>query len=530
MEAGAAAGRNGRRVGPDGFDAVRAVADAILYEGYLLYPYRRSSGKNRVRWQFGVLTPRSWADARGLDDTSVAGSAESWWQQTECLVVAPENAVITCRLRFLQVQRRTVHRDGADEPPFDEAVPREFDIAVRLGDLAGGERLFAVRAPGGTDCCALDDDAPTGGTGRTRAAGASGGDGIPGGSGIPGGVGLPGGARGRVVRERWPVPATVRFAATTIETAGNAYRLRVRVENGDGADRSRAPREEVLRRSMVATHTLLAVDQGSFVSLLEPPEWAERAARGCVNVHTFPVLAGPEDRDDLVLSSPILLYDRPRVAPESPGDLHDACEIDEILSLRTLTLTDEEKREARATDPRAAAIIDRVDSMPPEVMARLHGTVRSLAPVSGAPVSCGAGPDPASVPAPAPAPASGPGGPGGSGGDGGDGGDGGEPWWEPGADASVSPETDRVVVGGVPVSKGSRVRLRPRRRGTDPQDRFLDGRTALVEAVLTDVDDACHLAVSLEDDPAAELNRWYGRYRYFSPDEVVPLAGGTGDP
>ena len=38
----------------DGLDRARAIADAVLYEGYLLYPYRASSSKNQVRWQFGV--------------------------------------------------------------------------------------------------------------------------------------------------------------------------------------------------------------------------------------------------------------------------------------------------------------------------------------------------------------------------------------------------------------------------------------------------------------------------------------------
>ncbi|HEY6737285.1 MAG TPA: hydrogenase maturation protease [Actinopolymorphaceae bacterium] len=97
------------------------------------------------------------------------------------------------------------------------------------------------------------------------------------------------------------------------------------------------------------------------------------------------------------------------------------------------------------------------------------------------------------------------------------------PWWEPGADDSVSPETDSVVVDGRTVSKGSRVRLRPREHGTDAHDMFLDGRIARVEAVLLDVDDVRQLAVTVEDDPAAELNTWYGRYRYFLPEEVEPL-------
>ncbi len=101
------------------------------------------------------------------------------------------------------------------------------------------------------------------------------------------------------------------------------------------------------------------------------------------------------------------------------------------------------------------------------------------------------------------------------------------PWWEPGADASVSPDTDSVVIAGTRVSRGSRVRLRPRRHGTDPQDVFLDGKTALVEAVLLDVDGSYHLAVTLEDDPGAELNQWYGRFRYFSPDEAEPLGPRT---
>src|SRR3954453_16422149 len=78
---------------PAGFAAARAVADAVLYGGYLLYPYRRSSGKNRVRFQFGVLAPRRWIEAQGAVADGVAGSTESWWQQTEVLLEPPRPAV-----------------------------------------------------------------------------------------------------------------------------------------------------------------------------------------------------------------------------------------------------------------------------------------------------------------------------------------------------------------------------------------------------------------------------------------------------
>jgi hypothetical protein len=344
------------------FDRALAVADAVLYEGYLLYPYRRSSAKNRVRWQFGVLTPRTWAEGRGLTDTGVAGSAEGWWQRTECLLAperGPADAVVRGRLRFLQVVNRSVEErlpDGDHRPTgelaagsrlalgFDEAMPRDFDLCVRLADVLDRERAIDVYAPGGEDTETLTDD-----------------------SGRP---------VGRTLLRRWPVRASVRLSARRCGTASPLFRLRMRVENTDETTPPETPREEALRRSLIATHALLAASGASFVSLLEPPGWAEAEARACENVHTFPVLAGEPGGRDLVLSSPILLYDHPRIAPESPGDLHDAAEVDEILSLRTLTLTDEEKREARATDPRSAAIVDRVDAMPPEVMSRLHGTFR----------------------------------------------------------------------------------------------------------------------------------------------------------
>ncbi|MER7542371.1 hypothetical protein [Actinomadura sp.] len=434
-----------------GFEHARAVADAVLYEGYLLYPYRRSSGKNRVRWQFGVLVPPAWAREHGLDDTGVAGSAEAAWQRTECLIEARPDTVVHFRVRFLQLQRKGVEKrlpGGRHEPvdsldageraefSFDEAVPQEFDLQFRLGDVLRDEERFTVHVPGGEEAEPVLDEA--------------------------------GGAAGRVVRRRWPLTASVTVSAERCDAARPLDRIRVRIDNAGTGTPGSASRDEALRCSLLACHVLLRTDGGAFVSLLDPPEWARRAAGECANVHVFPVLAGPEGERHTVLSSPILLYDHPRVAPESPGDLHDATEIDEILSLRTLTLTDAEKREARGTDARAAAILDRTESMPREVFSRLHGAIRSREPVPGA-------------------------------------------------------ASGRVVVAGVDVGRGSRVRLRPRTRGTDPQDRFLDGRTARVEAVLTDVDDAAHLAVTVEDDPAAELNQWYGRFRYFAPDEVEPL-------
>ncbi|MER6085646.1 hypothetical protein [Streptomyces sp. NPDC001833] len=448
-----------------------AVADAVLYEGYLLYPYRRSSPKNRARWQFGVLFPRDWVEADGPVAAGMSGAADSWYQRTECLlrVRRPDAAVrLRVRVRYLHLQHKQVEDadgrpvesltcdDGTVQLTFEEAVARAADLTVTLDE---GEHRFAVGSPAATDT----EELPSG--------------------------------AGRIVRRRTEVRASAVLEAERL--GEDLFRLRVRTTNDGQVEDPHAPRDLALRHALIATHTLLGVEGAEFVSLIDPGRALQEAARSCRNDFTFPMLGGappataPEDgsASALLLSSPIILPDHPQVAPESPGDLHDAGEIDEILTLRTMLLTDEEKREARATDPRAAEILDRVDTMPPEVFERLHGAIRSLGPAGEA--------SPDGRPA----------------------------WWQEGGDDGLSPATDTVLVDGVRVGGGSPVRLRPRGRGADAQDMFLAGRTATVAAVFHDVDGSTHLAVTVDDDPAAELHGWYGRFHYFRPDEVEPLGG-----
>src|SRR6185312_13089631 len=163
-------------------------------------------------------------------------------------------------------------------------------------------------------------------------------------------------------------------------------------------------------------------------SMTDPPEWAALDVAGCRNDGTWPVLGSAPS---VMLSSPIILEDNPQIAPESPGALYDATEIDEILTLRTMALTDAEKAQARATDPRAAEIMDRLDDMPAEMLERMHGAIRYLRSVpAGTQVM-----PPHSPPAVVP-------------------GDDFDPildrppvpWWDPGSDSSVSPETDHAVI------------------------------------------------------------------------------------
>ncbi len=464
----------------DLFGPAQAVADAVLFEGYLLYPYRASAAKNRVRWQWGVLVPQGYG----------ADSGETSANRTECLVeLRGPDARLHLRVRYLHLERRAV-LDASGTPvealqagdarhvPFEEGLPRHTDATLTLAELRAAASMpiaVPVTEPGAETVEMVEG--------------------------------------GRVVRTRDPLAASVAVRAEEVPGPYDVLRLTIDVRN-EGRAASGATRAEALRTSLIGTHVMLAADPGSFVSPTDPPEWAADLVAGCRSEHLWPVLAGPDDRSDLLLSAPIIVGDHATIAPESPIDLFDGTENDEILTLRTMALTDAEKAEARATDPRAAAIVDAVDALPPEILERLHGAIRSLRPAGGTPgpdiATWGAVDDIPTLRTPA----------------GGDGPDvvppASTPWWDPGADASVDPETDSVLVGSVPVAKGSAVILRPG-RSTDAQDAFLAGMRATVQAVVHDVDGRVHVAVSIDGDPAAELQLAHGRFRYFRPEELEPV-------
>jgi hypothetical protein len=447
---------------------VRAIADAVLYEGYLLYPYRASSSKNQSRWQFGVLGPPR---------ASAASFAESPCLSFQCLLGPAEGGdgtgSVTIHVRFLQLQLRSVERldgddhvgveelvvDGLSLLTWDEAVECELPLPAYdvTAALAGG-RQAPVRIPlevaGGEETVPVADS-----TGATL---------------------------GRVVRRRWPLRVDVSIGA---EPDNGFVRLSVRVDNAHPDEVH--GKDEAIRCSLIGTHALVVADGADFVSLLEPPDAAAQPAGRCVQQRCYPVLVGPPGSSDVVLGSPIILYDHPEIAVQSAGALFDSTEIDEILTLRVMTMTDAEKAEARATDPRAAEIIDRCDALPAEALRDLHGVLRNPHRLPAAPAV-----DPFAT--------------------------GDVPWWDPAADESVQPETDSVVIDGVPVAKGSLVRVHPSRRA-DAQDLFFADQEARVTAVLSDVDGSTHVAVVLVDDPAADMHEWYGRYFYFAPEELEPL-------
>ncbi|MFC9648425.1 hypothetical protein [Streptomyces sp. NPDC056937] len=474
-----------------GFTEARRVADALLFEGYVLYPYRASARKNQLRWQFGVLVPPAWQDAGG----------EHTWQRTECLLEPRRADRLLVELRFLQVRRRTVERLSPDGGSWTEAAELDLPDRVLVPWDEGEEERVALDVP----------LAWLTGEGHTRRFD------------LPGGVEHEpvhdgaAGVVGRLVRRTRPLAGEIRLTTEPLPGPYGALRLTATVRNVSAwtpGPQEAGDRASALPHSLIGAHLLLGLPGGRFLSMADPPEWARPAARTCRNEHTWPVLACEEGRDEVMLSSPIILDDHPEVAAESPGPLYDSTEIDEILSLRTAALTDREKREARGTDARAAEVIDLVDGMPAEVMERLHGAIRGLREVTGEPTCAddvGIGltvVDPSAAP-----PSAGlrlPTGPG-------------LPWWDPAQDTASAPGGGTVTVDGQVLGAGSRVLLQPGPRRSDAQDIFLTGRTATVEAVLEDFDGETHIAVTVDGDPGVDVRREQGRFLYFRPDEVDPL-------
>ena len=290
---------------------VEQIADAILYEGYILYPYRASALKNGQRWNFGVLYPPAYASAQRGSDASTF--------QCECLARGGD---LTVTVRFLQL----VTRDG-----WQEAIAREVKT-----DAPG---THSFRFP------AREDRDENG-----------------------------------IVRRQEQIEGMIDVSIR--ETNNGWSRVSVRISNTGAFDvptvdsAAWPAREAALRRSMVSTHAILRVQGGEFASLLDPPEELRQLSAECSNVGLWPVLAGNAAPADTMLASPIILYDYPQIAAQSAGALFDGTEIDEILSLRILTLTDDEKREMRETDPQARQLLERTEALDPEQWMQLHGVMR----------------------------------------------------------------------------------------------------------------------------------------------------------
>jgi hypothetical protein len=347
---------------------VEDIANAVLYEGYMLYPYRPSSVKNRQRWNFGVVYPKTYSEMQS--------GADNWFMQTECLASAGATAKLSIKVRFLQAVARTVGELKAplDELPSDVGNGTEpvFNMVetLRVGDQIlqtwqeAIEREIVLPALHLADGVSVPRSAVLTFAGSREFEPVRSADGL---------------IRGLLIRAKEPVSGKVEASVTCVEDG--LYKIMVRILNvTDTANTRSDGRDDALMQSLLSAHTILGIEGGEFISLLDPPSSLNNVVSDCHNIGTYPVLAGEEGQRDGILSSPIILYDYPQIAPESPGDLFDGTEIDEILALRILTLTDDEKDEMRNADERARQILERTETMPMEHFMKLHGVLRGLRP------------------------------------------------------------------------------------------------------------------------------------------------------
>lgn len=332
-------------------ELAKKVADAVLYEGYMLYPYRPTALKNRQRWSFGILYPPAYSE--------VALGTERAHMHSEVLVRAAGSAAVMVELRFLHLRRRQVFAfENGERTPVESLEvhgsrvesceagdERSTLVQVQVSDAPSSPHKFSF--PDSSNCDSI------------RRLGES--------------------VAGEVEEVQHELAGTLDLSCTCI--APDTFKLAIEVANLSSLPPDATTRDDALLSSFLSSHLILTVASGEFVSLLEPPDELQDAVRGCNNVGNFPVLVGNEGERDMMLCSPIVLYDYPQIAPESAGDFFDGTEMDEMLTLRVMTLTDAEKEQVRAGDSHARNLLERTEQAAREQLQRTHGTIRSLRPL-----------------------------------------------------------------------------------------------------------------------------------------------------
>lgn len=426
------------------FAAAEKIAAAVLYEGYILYPYRATSTKNVQRWNFGTLYSHEYAEAQC--------PAEIFRLLSECLIESEGATKLNVRVRFLQLVRR---RAGMPQE-WEEGIERSVELSdLDLTELQSRPitHQFVFKETETVTNIEIDAASPETVSGRLEIRAAHLRDGV------------------------------LKLSLELINTTPLLHA-------------SEVSRKDAMLQAFVSAHILLGANGGEFVSLLETPEALREVATDCKNIGVFPVLVGELGRRDILLCSPIILYDYPQIAPESAGDFFDGTEMDEMLALRVLTLTEEEKEEMSNVDERARRILERTETLPQEFLMKVHGVIRGLRPVSETSAMAHAEIDmmPLSE-------------------------------WNPLAE-KAAPDSVRVFGGELRV--GSRVRLWPQKKA-DIMDMALQGKAAVIEAIEQDFEDNIQLAVVVDDDPGREFGmmRQPGHRFFFSVEEVEPIDGAS---
>src|SRR6476659_1460829 len=440
-------------------ELVEKVVNAVLYEGYILYPYRASSKKNRERFTFGRVYPEDYSIAQN--------GAEPFVMQTECLVRdESKDALINISVRFLHPVAREIGILATPIAEMPEVEPR-FEI---VPDLQVGEQLYQTWQEAVEQKVELAPFPLSGGTKISHEFN------FPSSRALEPVRGDDGKISAIVVRRQDTVRGIIEVLTEPVDDS--VTKVRVRIINCTAVSEHELENQSsVIMRTFTSTHTILEAQGGEWISLTDPPPAYADAAAACKNIGAWPVLVGEESKGerDAMLSSPIILYDYPQIAPESPGDLFDGLEIDEILTLRVMAMSDAEKIEMRQVDEQARRILERTENMSTDHLLKMNGVMRSVRSST-------------------------------------------EDFFNP------RKPLETATIGGMKMKAGDRVRIRPKKRA-DVMDMALDGKIAVIEAVEQDVEGGVQLALVIEDDPGHDLGmmRQPGHRFFYGTDEVEPI-------
>ena len=319
--------------------AIDRLVNSVLYEGYLLYPYRMAL-KNAKRFTLGAIYPQaSWAARTGTERSATSA---------RLLVVGDSAATVSGQLRFLHLGERAAADSKDPASAWQEAEERRIELGPwTLSELNHAEcrQMFEF----------LDR--------QWREADAA---------------NAPTSSDNDLIRRQFGLQGSV--GMSTVEVDRGVHLLTVSIVNETPCDESDAPHcgESDALRALISAHLILTVERAEFVSRIDPPDVLRDLCPNDPGDGLWPVLIGTAGDRSAMLCSPIILYDYPEIAPESPADFFDATEMDEMLALRIQTLSDEEKLRVAALDARGRALLRRVDGLSEQQLAALHGVTRSL--------------------------------------------------------------------------------------------------------------------------------------------------------
>src|SRR5579862_304951 len=251
------------------------IINTLLYEGYSLFPYHRSSVKNQKPAPFGVIYPRAY------HAYNPQAAAEI---QSQCIVLGKESFSVHITVCFLHLARtntsgwqtveRRIETDDAIAPELlikSEKVPFYFDAEN--------------------------------------------------------------------VNEMLPIGGEVIVKTEAVEDIDNAFKISVNVYNTSSLINAKnVSRDEALCQSFLSSHIILTATNGEFISVQDPPDGFSLEIQRCENKGTWPILIDEANRT--ILCSPIIVYDHPKIHPQSKTDLFDSTEIEEALMLHFAAMSD----------------------------------------------------------------------------------------------------------------------------------------------------------------------------------------------